>query len=224
MWCLQNTFLQLFSAIFTLLFWYHIKKICVVLEEYMIFTIITEIRIIWTIVFRPDVHKKKKKIGNVAKTPDRLFGRIKSRNAFSKLSKINVVLAMCTPWTFHTCFHLFNWLVSWKDICCIKMSIFWPNSNNLAKKCSTTPASPVHSSPATPLDASSNMLQLIIWWKIFIIQLYLPIYLCKVRCYPLRHVLQYVHECPTARVHVLEYMCRREVYFDEESVQVPWKM
>ena len=47
---------------------------------------------------------------------------------------------------------------------------------------------------------------------------------CKVRCYPLRHVLQYVHECPTARVHVLEYMCRRGVYFDEESVQVLWKM
>ena len=34
------------------------------------------------------------------------------------------------------------------------MSIFWQNSNNLAKKCSTTPAGPVHSSPATRLDAS----------------------------------------------------------------------
>ena len=33
------------------------------------------------------------------------------------------------------------------------MSIFWPNSNNLAKKCSTTPVGPVHSSPATQLDA-----------------------------------------------------------------------
>ena len=33
------------------------------------------------------------------------------------------------------------------------MSIFWQNSNNLAKKCSTTPVRPVHSSPATPLDA-----------------------------------------------------------------------
>ena len=32
------------------------------------------------------------------------------------------------------------------------MSIFWQNSNNLAKKCSTTPAGPVHSSPATQLD------------------------------------------------------------------------
>ena len=32
------------------------------------------------------------------------------------------------------------------------MSIFWQNLNNLAKKCSTTPAGPVHSSPATQLD------------------------------------------------------------------------
>ena len=40
---------------------------------------------------------------------------------------------------------------------------------------------------------------------------------CKVRCYPLRHVLQYVHECRTARVHVLEYMCRREVTYEEAS-------
>ena len=34
------------------------------------------------------------------------------------------------------------------------MSIFWQNSNNLAKKCSTTPAGPVHSSPAKQLNAS----------------------------------------------------------------------
>ena len=33
------------------------------------------------------------------------------------------------------------------------MSIFWQNSTNLAKKCSTTPVGPVHSSPATQLDA-----------------------------------------------------------------------
>ena len=37
------------------------------------------------------------------------------------------------------------------------MSIFWQNSNNLAKKCSTTPAGPVHSSPATQLDASEEI-------------------------------------------------------------------
>ena len=36
------------------------------------------------------------------------------------------------------------------------MSIFWQNSTNLAKKCSTTPVGPVHSSPATPLDASKD--------------------------------------------------------------------
>ena len=100
MWCLQNTVLQLFSAVFTLLFWYHIKKICVELEEYIIFTVITEIHISWTMMFRPDVHKKNEKIGNVAKMPDRLFGRIKSRNTFSKLSNINIVLAIYTYWTF----------------------------------------------------------------------------------------------------------------------------
>ena len=117
---LQNTFLQLFSAIFTLLFWYHIKKICVVLEEYMIFTITTKIHISWTIMFWTDIHKKRGKIGNVAKIPDCLFGRIKSCNTFSKLSSINAVLAICTPLTCHTCFHFFNWFVWWKDTCCIK--------------------------------------------------------------------------------------------------------
>ena len=36
------------------------------------------------------------------------------------------------------------------------MSIFWQNSNNLAKKCSTTPAGLVHSSPAKLLDTTDR--------------------------------------------------------------------
>ena len=58
---------------------------------------------------------------------------------------------------FITVFTFFIGLLGFVSLtykCCIKMSIFWQNSNNLAKKCSTTPAGPVHSSPATLLDAS----------------------------------------------------------------------
>ena len=36
--------------------------------------------------------QKKGKIGNVAKISDRLFGRIKSCNIFSKLSNINRII------------------------------------------------------------------------------------------------------------------------------------
>ena len=60
------------------------------------------------------------------------------------------------------------------------MSIFWKNLNNLAKKCSTTPAGLVHSSPATQLDARERELVLSATLKINTLK---KIICCYVRTY-----------------------------------------
>ena len=48
-----------------------------------------------------------------------------------------MVLVICTPWGFHNCFHFLNWLIS-SIYMSVKNESFFLNSNNLAKKCSTT--------------------------------------------------------------------------------------